>query len=211
MSTAAGLKAWMRWALAAVLVVLVLVAAAALVLQRWAASDDFRARVEREASAALGVPLKLRSLSVDLWPLPAVAADNITLAVQPPVTLERLEVRPAWGPMLLGRFQARALVVRKAVLPQLSSTVDAHARLTDDGGLDELSFKVVDGRFAGARGDVSRAADHWPVHVAIGGGDIRGKLQLVPGKGEAASRPGRLARRARRLGRPIPLPGTRVG
>ena len=34
---------------------------------------------------------------------------------------------------------------------------------------------------------------------------------LVPGKGRAASRPGRLARRARRLGRPIPLPGTRVG
>jgi hypothetical protein len=34
---------------------------------------------------------------------------------------------------------------------------------------------------------------------------------LVPGRGGAASRPGRLARRARRLGRPIPLPGTRVG
>jgi hypothetical protein len=179
------MRTWMRWGLAVVLAALVLLAAAALVLQRWAGSDDFRARVEREASVALGAKLQLRSLSVDLWPLPAVAADNIRLLSQPPVTVERLEVRPAWWPMLQGKFLARALVVRKAVLPQLPATVDAHVRLGDDGALDELTFRVVEGRFAGARGDVSRAADHWPVHVAIGGGDIRGKLQLVPGKGDS--------------------------
>lgn len=178
------MKPWLRWLLGGAGTVVVLLAAAALLLQRWAASDEIRARVEQEAAAALGAKLKLRALSMDLFPLPAIAADHIVLQTQPPITVERLEVRPAWSPMLLGRFQARALVVRRAVLPQVPMTVDAHARLADDGQPETLTFSVLEGRFAGARGEVAREADHWPVHVAIGGGDIRGKLQLVPGKGE---------------------------
>ncbi|MBC5763796.1 hypothetical protein [Ramlibacter albus] len=178
------MKTWMRWLAGGAGVLLVLVGAAALLLQHWASSDDIRARVEQEASTALGVKLKVRALKVDLWPLPAVAADSITVQTQPPVTLERLEVRPAWAPMVQGKFQPRALVVRGAMLPQVPTTLDAHARLSDDGTLDVLTFKVLEGRFAGARGEVSREPDHWPVHVAIGGGDIRGKIRLVPGKGE---------------------------
>jgi hypothetical protein len=186
------MKAWMRWGAIALLLVLLMFAASALLLQRWASSDEIRARVEQEASAALGVKLKLRTLTMDLWPVPAVAADSIVLQTQPPVTLERLEVRPAWAPMLLGRFQARSMVVRRAALPQVPATVDAHVRLADDGGLDELQFKVVEGRFADARGTVSREPDHWPVHVAIGRGDIRGKVRLVPGKGGMQSLTGEL-------------------
>lgn len=177
------MKSGLRWLLVGVLGVLLLASAAALLLQRWARSDDFRARVEQQASAALGAPLKLRSLSVELWPLPALAADDIVMDLRPPVTIERLEVRPAWAPMLQGRFQARALVVRKAVLPQVPMTLDAHAQLADSGEPEEITFKVLEGRFAGARGEVTREADRWPVHVAIGGGDIRGQLRLAMGAG----------------------------
>src|SRR5438105_15032345 len=97
---------WLRWLLAIVLGAALLFAAAAVLLLRWARSDEFRVRVEQEASAALGVPLRLGALSVDLWPLPAVAADNLVLKTQPPITLERLEVRPKLLAMAQGRFQA---------------------------------------------------------------------------------------------------------
>ncbi|MES1265862.1 MAG: hypothetical protein ABUU24_09480, partial [Variovorax sp.] len=50
-----------------------------LALQYWVSTGDFRGRIEREASAALGVPVRLRSVSVDLWPLPAVALDGVAI------------------------------------------------------------------------------------------------------------------------------------
>lgn len=90
----------------------------ALALQQWLRTDDFRARVEREGSAALGVPLKLGRLSVDLWPLPAVAADDVQVQTRPAITVGRLEARPVWAGLLAGRLEISTLIVRKAVLPQ---------------------------------------------------------------------------------------------
>jgi len=87
-------------------------------LHRWVSTDDFRQRVEREASAALGVPVALDHVAVDVWPLPAVALSGITVKSKPPLTLERLEVRPQWQPLLTGRLAVATLLVRKAVLPQ---------------------------------------------------------------------------------------------
>jgi hypothetical protein len=107
-----------KWvAIAAALVALLLVGVA-LALQQWLRTDDFRARAEREAAAALGVPLKLGRLSVDLWPLPAVAADNVQVRTRPALTLARIEARPRWAALLAGRLEIATLVVRKAVLPQ---------------------------------------------------------------------------------------------
>lgn len=106
---------WLGAGLAAALVVLV---ALALALQHWLRTDDFRARAERQASAALGVPVQLGRLSVDLWPLPAVAAERVRVATRPALTLGRIEARPAWGPLLAGRLEVATLVVRQAVLPQ---------------------------------------------------------------------------------------------
>jgi hypothetical protein len=60
------------------------------------------------------------------------------------------------------------------------TTMDAKAVLAGDGLLQEASFKVVGGRFVGTKGELRREADQWPVRVDIGGGTIRGKLQLQP-------------------------------
>lgn len=95
-----------------------LLVAVAMALQSWLRSDDFRSRAEREASTALGVPLKLGRLSVDLWPLPAVAADDVRLQTRPALTVGRVEARPVWAGLLAGRLEISTLVVRKAVLPQ---------------------------------------------------------------------------------------------
>jgi hypothetical protein len=221
---------WLSFLAAACAVLLV---AVAISLQYWLRSDDFRLRVEREGSAALGVPLKLGRLSVDLWPLPAVAADNVQLQTRPPLTVGRVEARPVWTALLAGRLEIATLVVRKAVLPQSAITalgtamqkkgkaakpvpapapagrgstvvfprravldditwvdekgqrltLDAEADLGSDGMLDKASFKIVQGRLAGTRGNVRREPDHWPVRIDIGGGQITGKLQLQPAKG----------------------------
>ena len=113
-----GMSRWIR--IVSVLLGLAVLALAALVLalQHWVASGDFRGRIEREASAALGVPVRVRAVSVDLWPIPAVAVDGLAIGTRPPLTLERVEARPAWAPLLAGRLEIATLVVRQAVLPE---------------------------------------------------------------------------------------------
>ena len=94
--------------------------AVVIALQQWLHSDDFRARVEREGSAALGAPLRFGRLSIDLWPLPAVAADDVQVQTRPVLSVGRVEARPIWAALLAGRLEIATLVVRKAVLPQTS-------------------------------------------------------------------------------------------
>lgn len=107
-----------KWLALALAVLSLLLIGVALALQHWLRTDDFRARVEGEAAAALGVPVKLGRLSVDLWPLPAVAADQVRLGTQPPLTVARVEARPEWPGLLAGKLEIATLVVRQAVLPQ---------------------------------------------------------------------------------------------
>jgi uncharacterized protein involved in outer membrane biogenesis len=107
-----------KWLLALVGLLIVLLAAVAVALHLWIGTDDFRARVAREVSAAAGVPVELGGLSVDVWPLPAVAADRVLVRSQPALTLERIEARPMWVPLLQGRLEVATLLVRNAVIPQ---------------------------------------------------------------------------------------------
>lgn len=87
-------------------------------LQHWIGSDDFRARIEREASDALGVPVKLERLDVDVWPLPALGVSGIRIQTRPALTLERVEVRPAWSGLLQGRLELATLLLHGVTLPQ---------------------------------------------------------------------------------------------
>jgi len=107
-----------KWGLYVALGLAVLLAAVAFTLHRWVSTNDFRQRVEHEASAALGMPVTLAGVAVDVWPLPAVALTGIVVQSKPPLTLERVEVRPQWQPLLQGRLAISTLLVRRAVLPQ---------------------------------------------------------------------------------------------
>jgi hypothetical protein len=108
----------LKWAAFAVAAIVLLLAGVALALQHWVRTDDFRFRVEKEAASALGVPLKLGRLSVDVWPLPAVAVDDVVVQTRPALTVARVEARPDWRALLAGRLEISTLIVRKAVLPQ---------------------------------------------------------------------------------------------
>lgn len=117
-ATMPGMGKVLKWSAAVLAVFVLFLAGVAIALQHWLRTDDFRGRVEHEASAALGVPLKLGRLSVDLWPLPAVAADDVQLQTRPALTVGRVEARPVWAALLSGRLQIATLVVCKATLPQ---------------------------------------------------------------------------------------------
>lgn len=113
-----GMAKLLKWAAITLAAFVLLLVAVAVALQQWLRTDDFRSRMEQQASAALGVPLKLGRLSVDLWPLPAVAADDVLLQTRPALMVGRVEARPVWSGLLAQRLEIATLVVRKAVLPQ---------------------------------------------------------------------------------------------
>ena len=112
-----------KWLAVLALGVVLLFAALVFALHRWVSTDDFKQRVTAEATTALGVPVALGSISVDVWPVPAVALNQIRLQTVPAITVERLEARPQWRPLLEGRLVVATLIVRQAVLPQVG--VDA--------------------------------------------------------------------------------------
>ncbi|MFC5521902.1 hypothetical protein [Polaromonas jejuensis] len=107
-----------KWLVWLALGLMVLLAAVAFTLHRWIATGGFRLRVEREASAALSVPVTLGGVAVDVWPLPAVALSGIVVQSNPPLTLGRVALRPLWQPLLHGQLAVATLLVHRAVLPQ---------------------------------------------------------------------------------------------
>ncbi len=107
-----------KWLVALALGLVLLFAALVFALHRWVGTDDFRQRVTAEATTALGVPVALGSISVDMWPVPAVAFNEIKLQTTPAITVGRLEARPQWRPLLQGQLVVATLMVRQAVLPQ---------------------------------------------------------------------------------------------
>jgi hypothetical protein len=77
----------------------------------------------QQAGQALGVGVVIGRLDVSVWPLPALVLEQIEVKTRSGLTVERLEVRPAWSELLLGRVAPATLIVRHAVLPQ--SAIDA--------------------------------------------------------------------------------------
>ncbi len=109
---------WQKWLVLTLVGVGVVIGACLLVLQRWVGSDDFRARVQLQAQAALGMPVALGRLHVDPWPVLAVALDRVEIGTRPALTTARVELRLHLRALLTGRIAVDSLVVRGADLPQ---------------------------------------------------------------------------------------------
>ncbi len=97
---------------------MLLLAAGVWGVTQWLDSAHFRARVESQAGAAVGVPVTLGGLSVRLWPQPAVAVSALVIASRPVIRIEEVHLRPDWWALLRGEAAIRSLVVRDARLPQ---------------------------------------------------------------------------------------------
>ena len=107
-----------KWLVGIVVAFVVLLAAIAFTLHVWLGSEDFRNRVAQQVSQAVGVPVELGNLTVDVWPLPAVAAEQVQVRSRPPLTFGRIEARPVWTALLHRKLQISTLYVRSAVIPQ---------------------------------------------------------------------------------------------
>jgi hypothetical protein len=114
----AVMKRWVKWLLATVVFLVVLLGGVAFALRQWVGTADFRDRVAAQVSTALGVPVQLGGIAVDIWPVPAVALDKVQIKSRPALTLERIEARPVWAGLLQRKLEIATLVVRNAVVPE---------------------------------------------------------------------------------------------
>ena len=165
-------------------------------LGQWTGSDGFRQRVEREATAALGVPVTLSRVAVEVFPLPAVALEGLNIEAKPALTLARVEARPVWSSLLVGRLAVSTLIVREAVLPQ-ATIVLLGARMQDPaskpsapgaGGeatdlswlprkivLDDVTWISVQGGSSTVQAELALDEDGWPAETSVV--VIRGALE----------------------------------
>jgi len=175
----------LKWSLAALAALLLFLGTALLLAQRWLSSADFRQRVEAEAGKALGVPVKVTHIGVTLWPLPGVALEGVELRTRQPLSVQRVELRPAWLDLLLGRAAISTLVVRRAVLPQqgidalLLAWQKLRARDPQAGGdlplyllprrtvLEQLSWVSAKGKTIVLQADIRLDSDAWPQRLEL--------------------------------------------
>ena len=198
------MKRAVKWIGIALLVLLLLLAAGVLALQRWIGTDDFRQRVAQQASMALGVDVTLGAIEVALWPLPAVAVDRIAVQTRPALTVERVEVRPAWADLLQGRVAPATLVVRRAVLPQpgidalLAAMQKAKPKDQPQGDvpwqllpqrtvLDGLTWVDAKGAAITVQADVRLSPDVWPqqLDAQIEQGRLQGSKLVLQREAQA--------------------------
>jgi uncharacterized protein involved in outer membrane biogenesis len=108
---ATGRRQW--WQRAAVVLALV-VAGCWWGLQHWLGSDDLRQRAANAASEAVGVPVTLGHLGLDLWPVPGLALEAVRIETRPVWTLQRVEARVVLGALLRGRLDLASLSIHQA-------------------------------------------------------------------------------------------------
>jgi hypothetical protein len=151
--------------------------------------------VEREASAALGAPVTLSRVTVTVFPWPAVALEGLGIQAQTPLTLARVEARPVWSALLLGRLAVSTLVVREAVLPQttivlLGARIQDPARKPGPPGpddeatdlswlprkvvLDDVTWIGAQGRSSMVQAELALDEDGWPAVATVA--VVRGAL-----------------------------------
>lgn len=180
---------WGSWAG----LLLLLVGAALLVVHRWVSGEEFRQRVQTEVEAALGVPLRLGSVGVTVFPLPGIALQGVELRTRQPLKVERIEVRPSWLGLLTGQVAVSTLVVRHAVLPQqgidallvsLQKVRQREARpeavtpwhlLPRRTVLDQVSWIDSRGKGITIKAEARLDSDVWPGHVDLQ--VVEGRLQ----------------------------------
>lgn len=110
-----------RWLLLTFVLSCVVFSAVLLFLHRWIATDDFRSRAQAQAGAVLGREVRFGQLTVDVWPLPAVALNRVEIATQPAIRIDRIEVRPVLPALLFaGRLELSTLLVRQLDLSHLA-------------------------------------------------------------------------------------------
>jgi uncharacterized protein involved in outer membrane biogenesis len=120
-----------RWLFAAVAVIVILAIAAAAAVPWLVDTPRVQAMIAASASQALGRPVKFRSVSVRVLPLPAVELTGLEVAEDPRfgdapfLKLDRGLLRLRLGPLLAGRVEFGELILKE---PRISAIQSADGR-----------------------------------------------------------------------------------
>ncbi len=119
-----------KWMLSALLALALMFAAAAGALAWWLSGDGPRSQLQSLASERLGVAVTVGKLSLDVWPLPSVAVNELVVATVPPLTAQRVELRPTWRKLLSLGGGVRELEI---------SLLSVHGLSLPQNGLNQLT------------------------------------------------------------------------
>jgi hypothetical protein len=85
----------------------------------WISGDGLRMQIQEAASKRLGVAVQLEKISLDVWPLPALALQGLVVHTQPRLAAQRIEARPVWRSLLSERqLEVLSLHLQDVTLPQ---------------------------------------------------------------------------------------------
>ena len=111
-----------KWLIGAVAAVVVLIVAAVIAVPYLVDTPRVQALIASNASQALGRPVKFRSMSISVLPLPAVALHGLEIAedpqfgTEPFLRLETGKVRLKLGPLFAGRVELGDIKLSKPVI-----------------------------------------------------------------------------------------------
>jgi AsmA protein len=179
-----------KWLLVAVAAVVVLVVAALVAVPFLVDTPRVQALIASNASQALGRPVKFRSMSVRVLPLPAVAMHDLEIAedpqfgAEPFLKLETGTVRLKLGPLLRGRVELGDITLKKpviAVIRRPDGRMNVATLGTGGGAEPRAPGRAARGGSASTGGAGAALASK----ISIDDGTV---TYLARGKGEAATR-----------------------
>gem|GEM_PF-773035 len=132
------MKRTVKWLAVAVAAVVLLVVAAIVAVPFLVDTPRVQALIASNASTALGRPVKFRSMSISVLPLPAVALHGLEIAEDPQfgsepfLRLETGKVRLKLGPLLTGRVELGDITLSKPVIAVIQ-TADGRMNISTLG------------------------------------------------------------------------------
>ena len=136
------MKRALKWLLGIAAVVVLLVIAAAIALPYLVDTPRVHALIATNASQAVGRPVKYSSLSVALFPLPAVELHKLEIAEDPQfgttpfLTLETGRIRLKLRPLFSGRVEFGDITLEKPLIAIIQSA-DGHLNVATLGATGE--------------------------------------------------------------------------
>jgi len=127
-----------KWLIGAVAAVILLVVAAVIAVPYLVDTPRVQALIASNASQALGRPVKFRSMSVSVLPLPAVALHGLEVAedpqfgAEPFLRLETGKVRLKLAPLFSGRVELGEITLSKPVITVIQ-TADGRMNISTLG------------------------------------------------------------------------------
>jgi hypothetical protein len=181
-----------KWLVGVVAALVLLVVAALIAVPFLVDTPRVQALIASNASQALGRPVKFRSMSISVLPLPAVALHGLEIAEDPQfgttpfVRLETGKVRLKLGPLFAGRVELGDIELKKPVItvvqaPDGRMNISTLGTGTREPRPGERSPRSAGGSGAGAAGALASkiSIDHGTVaYIAHGKGGVTSQYRV---------------------------------